>query len=65
MTHVLLNDRMHKIFLTLFPGQILVLANGIFRQKPVSESFLQYNDNGVLDENKTNVYPPLDTTHTE
>jgi hypothetical protein len=41
------------------------LAGGIFRQKPVSESFLQYSDNGVLDENKTNVYTPLDTKHTE
>jgi len=46
---ILLNNTVHKTFLTLFPGQILVLAGGIFRQKPVSESFLQYNDNGVLD----------------
>jgi hypothetical protein len=56
---------MHKTSLKLFPGQILVLAGGIFRQKPVSESFLQYNDDGVLDENKTNMYPPLDNKHTE
>jgi hypothetical protein len=56
---------MHKTSLKLFPGQILVLASGIFRQKPMSESFLQYNDNGVLDENKTSMSAPLDTKNTE
>lgn len=60
---IFLSNTVHKTFLTLFPGQILVLATGIFRQKPVSESFLQYDDNGMLDENKTNMYPPLDTAH--